>query len=241
MYLVKAKVAARITDISGSIVNLGVGESALVPDKDYKIYENNPAAWTIVAGASAIETVLAAVNNADAPGSGTLSTLTGLSVSDKGTGSVHTTTLTLTDVALAVTDVNAYASQQLYTFPAGRILLLGAIGYLQFGVTSDRTTTINNSASLTWGLGNSAASNKVLSAGMVDQLPKATRLLDGVADAYAAVSNNALAASAQFDGTSTNIKSYLNVGFETDTDIDADGALKVSGTIKLVWINIGDY
>lgn len=240
MYLVKAKTDATVVDVSGNKVNLAAGESALVPDKDYKIYENNSAAWDIVAGSSAIETILAAINNANAPGTGTVTALTGLAASDKGTGEIHTTVLTLTDVALAVTDALAYASQLLYSFPAGRIAVLGVTGSLQFGVTTARTT-INDSASLTWSLGSAAAAAAVLDTDKIDLLPKATKLLDGVADAYTTASTNALAASAQFDGTGTAAKAYLNVGFETGTDIDADGTLKVSGTIRIAWINIGDY
>jgi hypothetical protein len=130
-----------------------------------------------------------------------------------------------------VTDALAYASLQLLDFPEGRILILGVTASLQFAVTSTRSSTINDSASLTWGLGTVAASNITLSSTMVDLLPKATKVLAAATTALNTASTNALAASAHFDGTATAKDAYLNVGFETGTDIDADGTLTATGVI----------
>jgi hypothetical protein len=164
-----------------------------------------------------------------------------LTVVEYGNGVVHKTVFTLNALSVPVTDALAYASRQLYDFPEGRILVLGVTGSLQWAVTTDRTTTINDSAALKWALGTAAASNITLSGTMVDLLPKTAVTLSAAAAALNTASSAALAASAQFDGTSTAKDALLNVGFETNTDIDADGTLTATGQITLVWINLGDY
>jgi hypothetical protein len=167
--------------------------------------------------------------------------LGGLTVTEAGDGVLHRTTFTFSAFPLAVTDALAYASKQLYDFPAGRILILGSTASLAWAVTTDRDTTINNSASLTWAVGTAAASNITLATTMVDLLPKITKVLDGAVTAYTTASGGALAATTHFDGTSTSKDAFLNVGFETNTDIDGDGTLNVTGSITIHWINLGDY
>jgi hypothetical protein len=171
----------------------------------------------------------------------TLEAITGLTAVDNTRdGFIHQVTYTLADVTIAVTDALAYASKKIFTFPKGRIALLGAVASLQFGVTTARASTINDSASLTWSLGSAAASNITLSSTMIDMLAKATTVLDGAVAAYTATATKgALAAGTQFDGTGTATPVYLNVGFETNTDIDADGTLKAKGTIVLTYVNLG--
>jgi hypothetical protein len=92
-------------------------------------------------------------------------------------GPVRKSVITLAAQGITVTDALAYASLQLLDFPEGRILILGVTASLQFAVTSTRSSTINDSASLTWALGTAAASNSTLSSTMVDLLPKATKVL----------------------------------------------------------------
>jgi hypothetical protein len=171
--------------------------------------------------------------------------LTGLSAVAVSANLIQQVTFTLTDVAITVTDALAYASKKIFTFPAGRILVLGSIASLKWAVTTDRTATsgtINDSASLTWALGSVAASNITLSSTMIDMLAKQTTVLDGVATAYTATATaGALAASCQLDGTSTATPIYLNVGLETTTDIDHDGILNCKGSIVLTYLNLGDY
>lgn len=166
---------------------------------------------------------------------------TGVVASEQGDGVRHQTVLRLTDAPLTVTDALAYASQKIYDFPAGRILIEGVTSSLQFGVTSTRASTINDSAAMDWSVGSAAASSTTLATTMVDLVPKQDKTLDGVADAYTTAQGAALAASAQFDGTSTALDAYLNVAFPTTTDIDADGTLKISGTITISWVQLGDY
>lgn len=155
-------------------------------------------------------------------------------------GPFHVTTLTLRGAQIAVADADAYGSQKIYDFPEGRILVLGVTSSMRWQVLTDRTNTINGSASLTWGIGTAAADNATIADAMVDLLPKTTKTLTASTTAINAASTAALASSAQFDGTGTAKDAYLNVGFETNTQIDADGTLAAHGTVTICWVDLGD-
>lgn len=156
-------------------------------------------------------------------------------------GTVHKTVLSLSAASISVADAQAYGGLKVYDFPEGRILILGVTGSLQWAVSSDRSTTINDSASLTWGLGTATASNATLATTMVDLLPKTTKVLSAATTDLNTASTAALSASAQFDGTGTAKDAYVNVAFETGTDIDANGTLEATGTITVTWVNLGDF
>lgn len=165
--------------------------------------------------------------------------VSGLSVETVGQGS-YVTTFTFNGMAIAVTDALAYASQKIFDFAAGKIRIKGGTSKLNFAVTTARAGTINDAASMTYALGSVAASNILLTATMVDVLAKTTRTLNGAAAALSTVSAADIAAASTLDGTTTPVDLYFNVGFETITDIDADGTIKVYGTIILLWENFGD-
>jgi hypothetical protein len=168
--------------------------------------------------------------------------LTGLSAVAVSANLIQQVTFTLADVEIAITDTLAYVGKKIFTFPAGRILVLGAIASLKWAVLTDRATTINASASLTWALGSATASNITLTSTMIDMLAKQTTVLNGTTTAYtAAATAGALAASCQLDGTTTAVPVFLNCGFETDTQIDGDATLAAKGTITLTYLNLGDY
>lgn len=176
---------------------------------------------------------------------GTREAITGMTVVESAAAGVHRVTITFAAAAFTITDALAYLGTKLYTFPEGRIMFLGSTASLQFAVTTDRTAgtgTINDSASLTWALGTVTASNITLSSTMVDLLPKTTKVLSAATTALNTASTGALATTpAHFDGTGTAKAMFLNFGFETNTDIDADGILAVTGAIRFVFVNLGDY
>lgn len=163
------------------------------------------------------------------------------SVNEQQGFSVHTTVITLSATSVPVTDALAYAGIELYDFPEGRILILGATGTVQWAVTSTRASTINDSASLTWGLGTATASAATLATTMQDLLPVTTKVLSAATTALNTASTVPLAASTQFDGTATAKKAFLNASFATGTDIDGDGTMTATGTITIVWAFLGDY
>jgi hypothetical protein len=154
---------------------------------------------------------------------------------------VHKTVLTFNALAFTVTDALAYYGTKIYDFPQGRILVLGCTGSLAFTTTSTIASTINSAANMDWALGTATATNITLDTTMVDILPKVDNPTSTVINVAAAATVGALAASAQFDGTTTPIDVFLNVSFPTNTEIDADGTMTVSGTITLTWLGLGDY
>lgn len=193
--------------------------------------------------AATFETAAGKDNTAPRGALGTVVTTAGVAAAERGpAGSpLRTTEITLTAFVQTITDALAYGSTLLYTLPEGRILVLGVTANLVFTITSVEASTINNNASLTWGLGTAAASNITLSSTMIDLMPKTTKVLAAAINVPNSASGAALAASAQFDGTATAKPCYINFGFETNTDIDADGTLQVDGTILITWLWLGDY
>jgi hypothetical protein len=240
MYLVKALVEARVVDISGETITLSPNQTFLAPESSLSALRNNPASFDILAINDAVGVLSKALDIASGDDGVDLQTVTGLTAAESA-GVLHKTVLTMTGMEIAVTDALAYASQKLFDFPEGRILILGAVGSIQWATTSAQAGTINDDASLTWSLGSAAASNIVLSGAMIDQLPKTTKVLSADIDVLNTESNAALAAAAQFDGTGTPLAAYLNVGFETNTQIDANGTLEATGEIVIHWIHLGDY
>lgn len=164
-----------------------------------------------------------------------------ITVTEEQMGRFHVSQINLNAARVSVTDANAYGGQKIYDFPAGRILVLGVTSNIRWAVTSTRASTINDSASLTWGIGTATASNATLATTMVALTPKTTKVLEAATTAYNTASAAALAASAHFDGTSTAIDAFLNAAFETATDIDGDGTLAATGTVTICWVQLGDY
>lgn len=237
MYLVKALGEAKAVDISGKEVNWAVNQTGLVPDDQIAHFQNNPAAWEVLAGPS-FNSIIAyvSVNNP-----GEVPEVDGIEAIHNGLGVVNQTVLILDGVAIDVAKDDAYASAKIYEFPAGRILVLGVLASLQWGVTTPRDDTINDSADLSWAIGSAEASSDTLSDAMVDLIPKTSVTLEAEDSDLNETSNAALAESAQFDGTSSALGAYLNVGFETGDDIDDDGTLEATGSVTITWVNLGNF
>lgn len=180
------------------------------------------------------------LSRAAAREAGTVVPKTGLSAVTTGDGASFKTVFTLRAMSITVTDALAYASQQLFDFAPGKIRLLGGTATLTFAVTSARAGTINDNAAMDWSVGTVAASSITLASTMVNLIAKQDKTLDGVDAAYTTASAADFAAAATFDGTSTAIDMFLNIGFPTNTEIDADGTLLVSGTITVLYQNWGD-
>lgn len=155
-------------------------------------------------------------------------------------GALHQTTLTLDNVAQTVTNGTEYQSNQIYTFPEGRILVLGVTATLQQKTTSALASTINASSTGAISLGTAAASNVSLTGTMVDLLPSTAFTSSATINVAGTAVSAALAASAQFDGTSTAKSVYLNTAYATTTDVDGNGTQTISGTVVLTWVYLGD-
>lgn len=151
------------------------------------------------------------------------------------------TTLTLNNVPQAVTNGTEYQGTKIYDFPQGRILIMGVTATLQQKTTSVLASTLNASVTGAISLGTATASNVSLTSTMVDLLPSTAFTSSATINVAGTAVSAALAASAQFDGTSTAKDVYLNTAYATTTDVDGNATQTISGTVVITWCQLGDY
>lgn len=156
-------------------------------------------------------------------------------------GGICQTILTLDNVAQTVVNGTEYQGTKLYTFPEGRILVLGTTARLQQKTTSALASTLNASSTGAIALGTATASSTTLASTMVDLLPSTAFTSSATVNVAGTAVGAALAASAHFDGTGTAKAMFLNTAYATTTDVDGDATQTISGTIAVAWVNLGDY
>lgn len=160
---------------------------------------------------------------------------------ETGDGVIHQTTLTLTDLAQAVTNGTEYQGTKIYDFPAGRILVLGVTASIAQKTTSTIASTLNSGVTGALAVGTATASSTTLNSTMANLLPSTAYTTSTTIDVAAAAVGGALASSAQFDGTSTPVDVYINTAYATTTDVDADATQTLTGNVTITWVNLGDY
>lgn len=151
------------------------------------------------------------------------------------------TTLTLNNVPQAVVNGTEYQGTKIYDFPQGRILIMGVTATLQQKTTSALASTLNASVTGAISLGTAAASATTLATTMVDLLPSTAFTSSATINVAGTAVSAALAASAQFDGTTTAKDVFLNTAFATTTDVDGNATQTISGTVVITWCQLGDY
>ena len=156
-------------------------------------------------------------------------------------GAFNYSRLTLDNVPQAVVNGTEYQSNLIYTFPQGRILVLGVTATLRQKTTSALASTLNASVTGAIALGTAAASNVSLTSTMVNLLPSTAFTSSATVNVAGTAVSAALGSSAQFDGTSTATPVYLNTAYATTTDVDGDATQTISGTVNIVWVFCGDY
>lgn len=156
-------------------------------------------------------------------------------------GSLFQVTLTLDNVGQTVVNGTEYQSTLLFTFPEGRINVLGCTATLQQKTTSAIASTLNSGVTGAIALGTAAASATTLATTMVDLLPSTAFTTSTTINVAGTAVNASLAAAAQFDGTSSAKAMYLNTAYATTTDVDADATQTISGTITVTFLWLGDY
>ncbi|MFZ3286551.1 MAG: hypothetical protein WA191_06840 [Telluria sp.] len=154
---------------------------------------------------------------------------------EAGDSLVHQTTLTLSALAQSIADASSWASTKIYDFPAGRIVILGCKASLAPTTTSAIATTIKSGVGGAVALGSAATDSIALTGTEVDIAPSTVTTNSTTINVAAAAVAPALAASAQFAGP---LSMYLNSSVAA-LDIDGDGTLTWSGTVKVTWINLG--
>lgn len=179
---------------------------------------------------------------------GTPEALSGLSVVEYGGNSpFRVTEFTFTAFALAITDALAYSSQKIYTFPRGKIVPLSAVDHLTFTTTSAIASTLNSAAVVSHGFGSAAASNIVLATTMQDFLPGSGIAVSNFAGsatinvAGTAITGGKLSNPDPIDGSATALPLYFNLGVPTNTEIDGDATLTVTGRLLIAWVNLGGF
>lgn len=156
-------------------------------------------------------------------------------------GSFNKTTLTLDNVPQAIVNGTEYQGTKIYTFPEGRILVLGVTATLQQKTTSALASTLNASSTGAIALGTATASATTLASTMVDLLPSTAFTSSATVNVAGTAVKAALAASAHFDGTTTAKPVYLNTAYATTTDVDGNATQTISGTVNICWVFLGDY
>lgn len=156
-------------------------------------------------------------------------------------GSLHIIKLTLDNVGQTVVNGTEYQGTKLMTFPEGRILVLGVTATLRQKTTSALASTLNASSTGAIALGTATASSTTLATTMVDLLPSTAFTSSATVNVPGTAVSAALAASAQFDGTSSAKSMYLNTAYATTADVDGDATQTISGTITVSFIYLGDY
>ena len=151
---------------------------------------------------------------------------------------VQKTVLTLTDLEVTMTDAAAagsHGSAPLFTFPAGNILILGAIGTLSLTAGSGG---LADTAAVVAAIGTvaTAVDNATLTSTEADIIPSTAATLTDGANAAVDMQSTAVAVK---DGTTTAGVARLNLAVP-DADSTASDTLTVSGTVTITWINLGD-
>lgn len=175
------------------------------------------------------------------PANVTQPALGAIRVRDERFGSFNKTLITLDNVGQSVVNGTEYQSTKIFTFPEGRILVLGVTATLKQKTTSALASTLNASSTGAIALGTAAATNVSLTSTMVDLLPSTAFTSSATVNVAGTAVSAALAASAQFDGTTTAKPVYLNTAYATTTDVDADATQTISGTVAIAWVFLGDY
>lgn len=234
----------RVSVYNGDTAAVTVTINKVVGGTDYPLLSMTvPVGAVLIADSSGVRIVDSSGQalTAAAGDSGTVGTAAANVVAAETGGLVRKTILTLTDVEVTVGNTAgvSFGGTKIYDFPAGRILVLGVI---MRGITFDLTdagnvTPIDAADGGDVAIGSTVPSDGTLTGTDVDLMPSTS--IDPIS---AGITGAALAASAQFDGTTTPLDANLNILID-DADV-GDGAsdvLLVSGVVELHWVPLGDY
>lgn len=184
----------------------------------------NGTAWVGADGVAGV-----APGNGAAAGTGNVAT--------EQSGPVHTTVLTITALSITMTDATTagcHGSQKIYDFPAGNIVILGATTDLAItagaGGITDTAAVVGSVGSATVG-----TDNATLSGTEANIVPSTAASLTGGVGACDGQSTGVVV----LDGTDTAADAYLNLAVP-DAGSSANDTISVSGTVTLVWVNLGD-
>lgn len=159
---------------------------------------------------------------------------------------VHKTVINLAALPVSLTDLHVGGGTKIFTFPEGRICVLGAhVKNLQVTTTSVLASTLNAGVNLSVGVGSVVTATQdsgTLATTQQDVVNQFTAVSSATINvAGAAVNGNGPSAPLSFDGTTTPQPLYLNIGVPTGTDIDGDATVTVDALVEVAWVLIGDH
>jgi hypothetical protein len=218
-YLIKALGACRAPISFDKDVDWAAGEIREVEDELYARYANNTAAFTVLAGpgnAEVLSAALAALSGNGAEGGETAAPT--VSAKEQGSGLLFQTVLTLSATPV---ELRRGQGQQpgggglkIFEFPAGRVLLLGAVAAL---AVKPKGAAPHVAGQISIGTGS----------GQQD-IVQGTAFQSSNGAAVRGVGVLSVADAAP-------VAAFLNI-----TGIGADAAVTVSGTVTLTWVRLGD-
>lgn len=160
-----------------------------------------------------------------------------VSAVENGNGIFHMTVLTLTALPLTLADATVGAGVKIYDFPVGMITVLSASGSVAETTTSAIATTLNSGVTYNWGVGTTTQANGTLATTEQNIINTTNGSSSTTIDVAAAASSSAqTVAPLAYNGKSTAIDAFFNVGIAGATDIDADATTTWTGTITITWI-----
>lgn len=166
---------------------------------------------------------------------------TNVEVAESGNRILNKTVITLTSEELALTDeagVVAYVGQKIYDMPEGAIMILGATADL---TVSKDSAGVNDDFDGDFSVGTVTAGNDATLSSTEANIIPSTATPQATSGATTAKGQSTGAAT--IDGTTTAADIYLNFLVD-DADHDVGGTaanLVVSGTVTILWANLGDY
>ncbi len=166
--------------------------------------------------------------------------------SELGSGFIHQTLLTLTNVAITLVQANVGGGAKIYTFPEGTITVLGATATVTPTTTSAILGTLNGSKTLSTGVGSVITTTQgsgTLTTTEQDIVNAFSTTSSAAINAAGTVGSGKITATTmlKYDGTSTAQAVFLNCQVPTASDIDGDATTTWSGTVRITWVWNGDY
>jgi hypothetical protein len=183
-----------------------------------------------VQNAAALKTIL---------GAGAPANSTTISAAVEAAGLFVRTTLTLADfpVTVANTTGASFGGAKIYDFPEGRIVLLGALADLTFNWAG---TGIGATGSGDFSVGSTTTADATLSSTDANMIASSAMTDPFVAGVGRGVGSSS--AALYLDGTATAADAILNLIIDDADVADANSSVVlVSGTVVLLWHNLGDY
>ena len=170
---------------------------------------------------------------------GTAGSVSNATAVESGSGDLHKTVLTFTDLSLVVADggfTNAPAPKIIYTFPAGMIKLEGGYADIVSIVTTNFNETANDIFYMSVGHAGPTAGDGTLTGTSVSLIPSTT--IDTVDATTMTNDFNAGSSTSTFiDGTTTPAALSINMGVPTASDLGANTNL-LNGTLTFFWTKL---